>query len=97
VLAVAEGGVRETIVNGVNGLLVDSDPRRMAEAVVRLLDDPEYARRLGRTARQQVVEQWSVEAAVGRLEQKLLETLEGARGDARGVPSQRVSQTASRR
>ncbi|HEV2881616.1 MAG TPA: glycosyltransferase family 4 protein [Pyrinomonadaceae bacterium] len=78
VLAVAEGGVRETIVNGVNGLLVDSDPRRMADAVVRLLDDPEYARRLGQTARQQVVEQWSVEAAVERLEQKLLETLDNS-------------------
>jgi glycosyltransferase involved in cell wall biosynthesis len=78
VLAVAEGGVRETIVNGVNGLLVDSDPRRMADAVVRLLDDPEYARRLGQAARQQVVEQWSVEAAVERLEQKLLETLDNS-------------------
>jgi glycosyltransferase involved in cell wall biosynthesis len=78
VLAVAEGGVRETVVQGVNGLLVDSDPRRMAEAVTRLLDDPEYARRLGRTARQQVVEQWSLEAAVERLEQKLSDALDGA-------------------
>ncbi len=97
VLAVAEGGVRETIVGGVNGLLVDSDPRRMADAVIRLMDDPEYARRLGRTARQHVVEQWSVEAAVGRLEQKLLEALEGARGETRGVPSQSVSPVATRR
>jgi glycosyltransferase involved in cell wall biosynthesis len=86
VLAVAEGGVRETIVSGVNGLLVDSDPRRMADAVMRLMDDPEYARRLGRTARQQVVEQWSVEAAVGRLEQELLETLEGVREGERKSP-----------
>ena len=75
VLAVAEGGVRETIVDGVNGLLVDSDPRRMAEAVVRLMDDPAYARRLGHTARQQVIERWSVAASVERLEEKLSEAL----------------------
>jgi glycosyltransferase involved in cell wall biosynthesis len=71
VLAVAEGGVRETIVDGVNGLLVDDDPRAMADAVMRLSDDREYARRLGQTGRQQVAERWSIAAAVERLEQRL--------------------------
>ncbi|HEX8129456.1 MAG TPA: glycosyltransferase family 4 protein [Pyrinomonadaceae bacterium] len=79
VLAVAEGGVRETIVNGTNGLLVDNDPREMAAAITRLLDDPEYARRLGHTARRQVAEQWSLAACVERLEQKLLEMVESRR------------------
>ena len=55
VLAVAEGGVRETIVDGVNGLLVDDDPRAMADAVTRLSNDREYARRLGQAGRKQVV------------------------------------------
>ncbi|HYG11552.1 MAG TPA: glycosyltransferase family 4 protein [Pyrinomonadaceae bacterium] len=77
VLAVAEGGVRETIVEGVNGLLVDNDPRQMAAAITRLLNDPEHARRLGRTARRQVAEQWSLEASVERLEQKLLDVVDG--------------------
>ncbi|HEV7903552.1 MAG TPA: glycosyltransferase family 4 protein [Pyrinomonadaceae bacterium] len=71
VLAVAEGGVRETIVDGVNGLLVDDDPRTMAAAVTRLSEDREYARRLGQTGRQQVAERWSIAAAVERLEQRL--------------------------
>jgi glycosyltransferase involved in cell wall biosynthesis len=71
VVAIAEGGVRETIVDGVNGLLVDSAPRAMAAAITRLSNDREYARRLGQTARQQVVEKWSVEAGVERLEQRL--------------------------
>lgn len=71
VLAVAEGGVRETIVDGVNGLLVDDDPRAMAAAITRLSNDREYARRLGQTGRQQVAERWSVESAVERLEQRL--------------------------
>ena len=75
VLAVAEGGVRETIVNGVNGLLIDSDPRAMAAAIMRLMNDRDYARRLGQTARQQVVETWSVAASVDRLEEKLFEAI----------------------
>jgi len=86
VLAVAEGGVRETVVDGVNGLLVENDPRAMAAAVMRLSADPAYARRLGQTARQHVVEKWSVEAAVERLERKLSETLEAARGSRRDLP-----------
>lgn len=77
VVAVAEGGVRETIVNGVNGLLVDSNPRESAAAITRLLDDPAYARRLGQTARRQVAENWSLEASVERLEQKLLDAVRG--------------------
>jgi glycosyltransferase involved in cell wall biosynthesis len=76
VLAVAEGGVRETIVDGVNGLLVDDDPRAMAAAIMRLSEDREYARRLGGTGRQQVVERWSVEASVERLEQRLRAAVE---------------------
>jgi glycosyltransferase involved in cell wall biosynthesis len=71
VIAVAEGGVRETIVDGVNGLLVDNDPRAMAAAIKRLSNDQEYARRLGQAGRQQVLERWSVEASVERLEQRL--------------------------
>jgi glycosyltransferase involved in cell wall biosynthesis len=86
VLAVAEGGVRESIVNEVNGLLVDSEPRAMAAAITRLSHDREYARRLGQTARRQVLEQWSLEAAVERLEQRL-----EAAVDERGRVSAQIS------
>lgn len=86
VLAVAEGGVRESIVDGQNGLLVDNDPREMARAITRLLDDPPYARRLGQNARRLAVERWSVEACVERIERKLFDTLEAARArDAKGA------------
>jgi glycosyltransferase involved in cell wall biosynthesis len=71
--------VRESIVDGVNGLLLDNDPRAMAAAVARLSREPEYARRLGQRARQQVVEQWSLEAAVERLEQRLRAAFEDRR------------------
>jgi glycosyltransferase involved in cell wall biosynthesis len=71
IVAIAEGGVRETIIDGTNGLLVDNDPRAMAAAIKRLSDDPAYAHRLGQTGRQQVIERWSVKASVERLEQRL--------------------------
>lgn len=77
VVAVAEGGVRETIVDGVNGLLVDNDPRESAAAIMRLLDNPAYARRLGQTARREVAEKWSLEASVERLERKLSDAVAG--------------------
>ena len=44
VVAVTEGGVRETILDQVNGLLVEHDARSMAEAIQHLMDDPAYAR-----------------------------------------------------
>jgi len=81
VLAVAEGGVRETIVDGVNGLLSDNDPRQMADAITRLTGDPEYARCLGQTARREVAAKWSVEASVERLERKLLDALNARRAE----------------
>lgn len=85
VVALAEGGVRETIADGVNGLLVDDDPRAMAAAVTRLSNDREYARLLGQTGRQRVVERWSVEAAVERLEQRLRAAVED-HGGKRALP-----------
>jgi glycosyltransferase involved in cell wall biosynthesis len=72
VLAVAEGGVRETIVDQVNGLLVDSHPAAMAAAIQRLRDDPAFARRLGASGREAVETKWGLEQATRRLEQHLL-------------------------
>ncbi len=71
VVAVAEGGIRETIRAGVNGVLVDRDPTRLAEALSRLLNDPTGARELGERAVAYVREKWSVEQSVDRLESEL--------------------------
>jgi len=71
VIAVAEGGVRETIVDGVNGLLVSHDPGAMAAAIARLRADPEFARALGANARRHVEEKWGLDSAANRLEQRL--------------------------
>jgi glycosyltransferase involved in cell wall biosynthesis len=73
VVAVAEGGVRETVEDGINGLLVDSRPEALGEGVRRLLAEPALARRLGETGKALVRSKWSVDAAADRLERNLLE------------------------
>src|SRR5437588_126485 len=47
VVAVAEGGVRETVKDGFNGFLVEPDPAALAGATERLLRKPDLARRMG--------------------------------------------------
>jgi phosphatidylinositol alpha-1,6-mannosyltransferase len=49
------GGARETVLHGETGLLVDGrDHAAVADAVATLLEDPAYARRLGKAGRARV-------------------------------------------
>ena len=86
VVAVAEGGVRETVTNGVNGLLVESRPEAMAAAVASLLQDAAYADRLGKEGERLVHEQWSLSASIDRLEAAFREAI-----SRRSAPAQTVS------
>ena len=72
VVAAAEGGVRETVQDGVNGLLVEPTPQAMADGIQRLCDDPALARQIGARGRQVVAERWSLAVALDRMEQCLL-------------------------
>jgi glycosyltransferase involved in cell wall biosynthesis len=80
VIAVAEGGVRETVINGVNGLLVRHDAREIAGAVQLLVNDKEYASRLGERGARMVREKWSLNCAIDNLEKSLTEVLNQTRG-----------------
>jgi glycosyltransferase involved in cell wall biosynthesis len=75
VVAVAEGGVRETVIDGMNGLLVESDEMAMASAIERIRDDKDYAHSLGKNGRNMVVEKWSLRASIDRIEQRLEEVI----------------------
>lgn len=68
VVGIAEGGMRETIQDGVNGFLVEANAESIARAVDSLLHDPELAKRLGNTAADYVRREWDVEDSVTRLE-----------------------------
>ena len=74
VVAVAEGGVRETITDGLNGrLLTSDDPAALGAALLALLDDPAQARRLGAAGRRQVLEHWLWPRSIAHLETELAE------------------------
>jgi glycosyltransferase involved in cell wall biosynthesis len=74
VVAVSEGGIRETVLHQVTGLLVEREPEQFAAAVTSLLSDPALACRLGENGRKQVLEQWTWDLATARLENHLAET-----------------------
>jgi phosphatidylinositol alpha-1,6-mannosyltransferase len=58
------GGVADAVVHGETGLLVDAtDPDELSSAIIRLLTDESYARRLGRKGRQRVLERFSWDRA----------------------------------
>jgi D-inositol-3-phosphate glycosyltransferase len=65
VVAAASGGLRESVVDGVTGVVLDSrDPARWGETLTRLLGDDATWQRLATAARQRALEQpWSLSAA----------------------------------
>jgi L-malate glycosyltransferase len=67
IVATSVGAAAELIDDGVHGLLVPpNDAKKLAEAIDRLLKNPELARRMGEAARRRVRERYSREAMVER-------------------------------
>lgn len=73
VVAVAEGGVRETVVNGVNGLLVGQSEIELANAARKLLMDSEMLDRMSQAAVKHVVDNWRWDKSIDCLERHLRE------------------------
>lgn len=71
VVGVAEGGVCETVVDGVSGTLTPRDAQAFGAALQRLLNNAELRERYGRQARQFIMANWTWEASVARIEQHL--------------------------
>ena len=71
VVAVAEGGIPESVIDGRTGLLTDRAPSRFAAAIDRLVADPGLARRYGDEGRAHVSREWTWDHAAGRLEAHL--------------------------
>ncbi len=72
VVGVAEGGIRETIQEGINGILVDDEPEAIAAAADRLLQDQQLCAEIGARASEYVADEWNVERSVERLEAYLI-------------------------
>jgi len=77
VVGVAEGGVRESIVDGVTGLHVERDCRAFAGAIGRLFGESELRAVFGRNARDYVLKHWTWGAAIDRLERQLQDVAAG--------------------
>jgi len=69
VVATAVGGTPEVVVAGETGVLVPpSNPDELANAVIKLLNDPAAARKMGQAGRDRVAERFTVNDMVGAIE-----------------------------
>ncbi len=67
VVAVKEGGVRESVCDGETGLLVEREPRAFGEALCRVMQDATFAETLGTNGLAAVLRFWTWEDAYQRL------------------------------
>jgi glycosyltransferase involved in cell wall biosynthesis len=71
VIAVREGGVRETVLDGETGFLVDRDVAAFAEATKELLTDPGQSAYMGRKGRALTQAKWNWQRSVSQIEDAL--------------------------
>ena len=71
VVAVREGGMCETIKANINGYLCDVTPTELASCMQKLLADPERIERLGISAREHTISEWSWSRSFEQLEKSL--------------------------
>ncbi|MBN1678565.1 MAG: glycosyltransferase family 4 protein, partial [Candidatus Thermoplasmatota archaeon] len=71
VVAVREGGVKESVVDGETGILTERDERKFSEAASALLADKERCGAMGRRAIEVVRGFWTIEHAGQRLSDHL--------------------------
>jgi glycosyltransferase involved in cell wall biosynthesis len=83
VVAVAEGGFVESVLDGVTGRLVPRDPAAFASAVDALLGDGPGLRRMGDAGRALVCRDWTWDVAAARLEDALARAAQSPRGACR--------------
>lgn len=92
VVATAVGGVREIVADGVTGFVVPrGDPPALAAAVVRLLDQPATAARMGDAGRRVAFERFDVAASMRTLE-RIYAELAARRSERHERTAQTVSQ-----
>jgi glycosyltransferase involved in cell wall biosynthesis len=75
VIAVAKNAARDVIDSGSEGLLVEEkDPDQLAEALSRLLSNPDEARRMGKRARIAIEQAYSIPHLIRHYSEVLLQT-----------------------
>ncbi len=80
VVGVNEGGVRETIVDGVTGVLAPRNAAEFGQRILEMLRDEDRAERMAAAARKHVVSRFNWEGHMVRLEAMLLEVAQMRKG-----------------
>jgi glycosyltransferase involved in cell wall biosynthesis len=84
VIGIAEGGVTETVVDGVTGLLVRREPSELAAAIAEMMERPRLRTEMGRMGRLHVEQEWTWDRSVARLEEHLVTVSRGHSAAAGG-------------
>ncbi len=85
VVASAVGGILEVVVEGKTGLLVEpANPRKIADAVNKLLKDPAMARKLGKNGRKRVEKLFSWDYIAEQTKKLYEELVRGAHAVPKG-------------
>jgi glycosyltransferase involved in cell wall biosynthesis len=72
VIAVKEGGLRETVVHQKTGLLVDRNTQLLAQALSNLLENGNLREEYGKNAREYVIRNWTWQKSIKQLEEYLM-------------------------
>lgn len=76
VVAIAEGGIRESIQDGINGFLIDNDdPILLSTLLSRFIDDPFLSEKMGESCREYVLKKWSIESCIENIESHLFSAI----------------------
>jgi glycosyltransferase involved in cell wall biosynthesis len=74
VISINEGGIKESIVNGVNGLLVNHfDPVQIAKLITEFVTDISYAEAFGRKSREHIIAKWNLTGSIDNIEKYITE------------------------
>jgi glycosyltransferase involved in cell wall biosynthesis len=84
VVAVSEGGFRETVVEGQTGFLTPREPKTFSDRLADVLEDPALRARLGAAGRTWVETRWTWERSADGLEANLRAVQGHRTGEGRG-------------
>jgi glycosyltransferase involved in cell wall biosynthesis len=79
VLGVREGGLRETVMDGITGRLVERDPDAVGEALESMLKSPTSLAEMGQRGRRWVQERWDWRRSMDVLEKQMDVTAQARR------------------
>jgi glycosyltransferase involved in cell wall biosynthesis len=74
VIAVAEGGHKETVIDGVTGYLIKRDANALFDKIKIVLSDDDLAKKIGKSGRESILRNWSWDKNIKFLE-KLLQNI----------------------